>query len=115
MTGRRVTVPAGGRAHAYLTDSFTAAAVVTTTTTTDHNDDPEHDDDDHGPHHHDDGPLHHHHDDGPLHYDHDSTDTHHHRLWLVGTGWLSRDAVRAGGAGSAGGRARAARFPAAQE
>ena len=34
MTGQKVTVPAGGRAHAFLIDSFTAAAVVTTTTTT---------------------------------------------------------------------------------
>ena len=32
--GQKVTVPAGGRAHAFLIDSFTAAAVVTTTTTT---------------------------------------------------------------------------------
>ena len=118
--GQKVTVPAGGRAHAFLIDSFTAAAVVTTTHHYDHYDHPKHHHDDYRPDDHDYRPddhdyRPHHHDDGPLHYDHDSTDTHHHRLWVVGTGWLSRDAVRAGGAGLAGGRARAARFPAAQE
>ena len=78
--GQKVKVPAGEKA-ARLTSLTTSRRPRC-----DHDHRPRlpsrHDYDDYRPDDHDYRP--HHHDDGPLHDDHDSTDTHHHRLWVVG-------------------------------